>query len=250
MEIEDDEKRWSVGELARASGLTVRTLHHWDEIGLLVPGDRSHAGRRRYGPADVARLYRVVALRRLGLSLHDIGGVLDGAEGDLRTVVARQLEQVEAELEHRRALRDRLSSLLSTLDRDGAEPPTSADLMTTIEVMTMHEQYYSEEQLSQLDERRRELGDEGMERVQREWAEVIAAMTAERDAGTDPADPRVQEIAGRWSGLLEQFTGGDPEIAGSLKRMYAEQGVERASHGMVDPELMEYVGRALAARGA
>jgi MerR family transcriptional regulator, thiopeptide resistance regulator len=55
----------TVGRLAAATGLTVRTLHHWDAIGLLAPAERSQAGHRRYGPAEVRRLYRIVALRRL-----------------------------------------------------------------------------------------------------------------------------------------------------------------------------------------
>jgi hypothetical protein len=53
----------TVGHLARATGLTVRTLHHWDEIGLLRPAERSGAGHRRYSAEDVERLYRIVALR-------------------------------------------------------------------------------------------------------------------------------------------------------------------------------------------
>ncbi len=61
------EKRWKVGELARATGLTVRALHHYDEIELVVPVERSSGGHRLYGERDVERLYRVVALRRLGL---------------------------------------------------------------------------------------------------------------------------------------------------------------------------------------
>jgi hypothetical protein len=54
------------------------------------------------------------------------------------------------------------------------------------------------------------------------------------------------ELAGRWRALIEQFTGGDDGIRQSLQRMYREQGVQTASRGMVDPELMEYVGQALA----
>lgn len=64
-----NETRWKVGELAAETGLTVRTLHHWDELGLLTPSERTGAGYRLYSDADVRRLYRIVALRGLGLSL-------------------------------------------------------------------------------------------------------------------------------------------------------------------------------------
>src|SRR5690606_9233040 len=94
---------------------------------------------------------------------------------------------------------------------------------------------------------RQELGEEGMAKAQQEWAELIAAVRAEHEAGPDPAHPRVQELARRWQALIEQFTGGDPGIRASLQRMYEQEGAERASRGMVEPELMAYVGRAQAA---
>src|ERR1700754_4439789 len=99
---------YTVGSLAEASGLTVRTLHHWDEIGLLRPAERSGAGHRRYSDADVARLYRIVALRRLGLSLEDVGAALAAEGPDLRAAVAAHLARVEAQLAAQAELRRRL----------------------------------------------------------------------------------------------------------------------------------------------
>src|SRR5437879_10892711 len=66
-----------VGELARRTGLTVRTLHHYDEIGLLRPSLHTEAGHRLYTAGDVARLQQVMSLRRLGFSLEDVRGCLD-----------------------------------------------------------------------------------------------------------------------------------------------------------------------------
>jgi MerR family transcriptional regulator, thiopeptide resistance regulator len=68
-----------IGEVAAATGLTVRTLHHYDEIGLLRPSERSDAGYRLYSDADVRRLYRIVAFRRLDFALDEIGALLDTA---------------------------------------------------------------------------------------------------------------------------------------------------------------------------
>ena len=64
-----DERRWKVGELAAVTGVTVRTLHHFDEIGLLHPAERSPVGHRLYTTSDVQRLYRILALRQVGISL-------------------------------------------------------------------------------------------------------------------------------------------------------------------------------------
>jgi hypothetical protein len=114
----------------------------------------------------------------------------------------------------------------------------------------MSEQYYTPEQLEQLEARRNALGEEGMAKAQQDWADLIAAMDAERLAGTDPADPKLQPLVDRWTALIQAFTGGDPGIAASLKRMYAEEGPEKASRGAVNAEVMEYAGRAIAARPA
>jgi hypothetical protein len=84
-----------------------------------------------------------------------------------------------------------------------------------------------------------------MERAQQDWAEVIAGFEAARQAGTDPGDPQVQALAGRARGLLEAFTGGDPAMYASLKRMYDEQGAEHASRGAMSAETAEYMGRAM-----
>jgi hypothetical protein len=124
------------------------------------------------------------------------------------------------------------------------EAPTSGELMATIEVMTMIEKHYTSEQLATLEQRREQLGPERMQKAQNDWAELIAAVEREYEAGTDPADPRVRELATRWQDLVEQFTGGDAGIRDSLDRMYREHGVGRASRGMVKPELMEYLGLA------
>src|SRR4051812_5571962 len=232
----------TVGELASSSGLTVRTLHHWDAIGLLAPAERSAAGHRRYSSADVERLYRIVALRRLGLPLEQVRAALEVEGPDLRAAVAAHLSRVRDELARLR----RLEGILGEIVALGA--PSTEELIEAIEVMTMSEQYYTPEQLEQLEARRTELGDEGMAKAQQDWAELIAEMDAERAADTDPADGRVQALADRWQDLINQFTGGDPGITASLKRMYDEQGAPKASRGALSPALSEYVQRVMAAR--
>ena len=88
-----------------------------------------------------------------------------------------------------------------------------------------------------------------MRKAESDWADLIAAVQAEHDGGTDPVDPRMEGLVRRWSGLIEQFTGGDPEIRRSLQKMYEDKGSEEASRGMVDPELMAYMQRAIEAHG-
>ena len=68
---------FTVGEISRLTGVTVRALHHYDEIGLVKPSQRSSAGYRLYGDGDVLRLQQVLVLRELGVPLDEIAGVLD-----------------------------------------------------------------------------------------------------------------------------------------------------------------------------
>jgi MerR family transcriptional regulator, thiopeptide resistance regulator len=236
-----------IGEVAAATGLTVRTLHHYDEIGLLAPSGRSEAGYRLYSDDDVRRLYRIVAFRRLGFALGEIGALLDGDSADPRPVIRAQLERLDAEVALRERLRSRLTRLLEALDgADGA----SADLfLEAIEGMTMAERYYTPEQLDKLEERRNALGEEGMRKAEADWAALIADAEALRADGVAPTDPRASALAERWVALVAQFTGGDPGIHASLNAMYQTEGVERASRGAVSRELFAWMGEAVAARG-
>ena len=235
-----------IGAVARATGLTVRTLHHYDEIGLLVPSGRTGAGYRLYSGDDLRRLYRILALRGMGFPLEEIASTLVREGEDPRPAVRRHLERIDGQLELAAQLRARLTHILDVLDR--VDEPSGDLFIEAIEVMTRMERYYTPEQLEQLAGRADALGEDGMRRAQEDWAALIAEVEAEREAGTDPADPRLDPLIERWTGLVRQFTGGDPGIKASLQRMYDTEGAERASRGAMNAETMAYAGRAMAAR--
>jgi DNA-binding transcriptional MerR regulator len=230
---------WKIGELAKRTGLTVRTLHHYDEIGLLSPEERSEGGHRVYGEADVRRLYRIVSLRSLGFPLDAIGAALDQDGFDARAAVEDHLARLEAQMEQERRLKESLRRLLERLDTD--------DFLTTIEEMTMRRRYYTPDQLEQLEQRRQALGDDAIRDVEREWAEIFATLRRELDAGTDPADPKLRPLAERGRELVAMFTGGDPGITVALKAMWEKEDPEQVSHGMVDAEVWDYYGKVQAA---
>ena len=230
---------WKIGELARRTGLTVRTLHHYDEIGLLSPAERSDGGHRVYAEADVQRLYRIVSLRSLGFPLDAIAQALDSQAFDHRTAVDDHLRRLEAQIAQEQQLLDKLRRLRQRLDAD--------DFLTTIEEITMRERYYTPEQLDQLEQRRQALGEDAIKDVEREWAEIFATLRAEMDAGTDPADPKLRPVAERGRELVAMFTGGDPGIKQSLNEMWQNEDPAKLSHGMVDAEVMAYYGKVQAA---
>src|SRR3954464_1506496 len=90
--------RVNVGEVATLAGVTVRTLHHYDRIGLLSPSERTTAGYRRYAPTDLDRLHRILVYRELGFPLEEVATLLDDPDADPAAHLRRQ----------HRLLRDRL----------------------------------------------------------------------------------------------------------------------------------------------
>ncbi|HET9949260.1 MAG TPA: MerR family transcriptional regulator [Longimicrobiales bacterium] len=243
-----DDGAMKVGELARRTGLSVRTLHHYDAIGLLRPCGRTAAGHRLYGRHEIERLQKIASLRHLGLGLEEIRECLDRPEYTLERVLDLHVERLDREVARHGRLRD-----LVRLLRDRIRSPEGAsveDLTRTIEVTMSFEKYYTPEQLEQLARRREEVGEARIAEVQREWEELFAAYGDAMDRGLDPASPEVQALARRSAALVEEFTGGDPGIRKSLENLYAQEGPEKvmAAHGAsIRPGLWEYMGKATAA---
>src|SRR6478672_11837828 len=134
MDADERTRTWRIGELAALAHVSVRTLHHYGAIGLLEPAGRTEAGYRLYTEADVARLYRILALRSLGLPLEEIGRLLDERVA-LADVLARQLEAVERRMADDASLRTRLQALIETCT--AAAEPTVPELTDTMEAMAM-----------------------------------------------------------------------------------------------------------------
>lgn len=159
----------------------------------------------------------------------------------LREIFERQLEGVERELASARDLCERLTAIRDSLGDDGE--PSIDQLIETMEAMTMHQKHYTGDQLERLEQRREQLGEQGMEDVQREWEEIFAALRAEMQAGTDPQDPKLEPYRGRARELVRAFTGGEADIAQSLGKVWANEDPKKVSHGMVDRELWDYYTR-------
>lgn len=237
-----------VGDLARRTGMSVRTLHHYEEIGLLPQTRRTPAGHRLYGKDEVERLQRIVSLRRLGLSLEQVRECLARPDYSLERVLDMQIEILAQEVQRQRRLQGILERLRARIR--AAETISVDELTQAIEVTMSHERYYTPEQLRLLEQRGDELGQDRIEAVQREWTELFEAYAAAMRQGLDPDCDDVLALAKRSAALIGEFTGGDPGIAASMGEMYRLEGPERVleGHGMsMVPGLWEYMGKATAA---
>jgi DNA-binding transcriptional MerR regulator len=237
-----------VGELARRTGLTIRTLHHYDEVGVLRPSEHTEAGYRLYTAGDVARLQQVLSLRQLGFSLEEVRDCLDRPGFSPLECIRLHIGRLREQVEMQRELCERLEAIAAHFR--AAEEVSADEFLKVIEGMTMIENYYTPEQMDAIKKRGEQMGEEAIRQSQVDWAELIAEVRAEKEKGTDPADPKVQAMARRWMDLVNGFTGGDPGIADSLKRLWKEQGDKIvAQHKMEnDPrDLSYYIGQAMAA---
>jgi DNA-binding transcriptional MerR regulator len=133
---------WTVGQVADLFGVTVRTLHHYDEIGLLTPSARSRAGYRLYTEADLVRLQQVVVYRRLELPLEEIASLLDGGD-DPVTHLRRQREAVLTRLDE---LKELVGAIDRALEREMSDQPATPDELKELFGEGFKDEYQAEAQ--------------------------------------------------------------------------------------------------------
>jgi DNA-binding transcriptional MerR regulator len=150
--VRDVAADYTVGRVAELAGVTVRTLHHYDEIGLVVPSGRTSAGYRVYEPSDVERLTRVLTYRSLDFTLDQIAELLDDPAVDQVEVLRRQRELLVARGE-------RLAAMVAAIDKE-------------LEAKAMGVQLTPEEQLEVF----------GTDKVGGEWAEEAEQRWGDTDA--------------------------------------------------------------------
>jgi DNA-binding transcriptional MerR regulator len=233
---------WRVGEVAKRTGVSVRTLHWYEEVGLLAPSQRSEAGHRLYGAEDLGRLQQIRSLRQLGFSLDEIRACLEDRKFSPQQVIALHIGRLDQEIALQQQLRARLETIAA---RYGAAEDVSAEeFIQAIEGMTMMEKYYTKEQLEELEARKGILGADAIKAVEQEWPQLLAKVRTEMENNTDPADPRVQALAKRWTELLQAFSGGNRQIEKSAANMYRNEPGVAQQYGL-DPKMFPYIQRAI-----
>ncbi|HEX4287722.1 MAG TPA: MerR family transcriptional regulator [Trebonia sp.] len=201
----DDGTLYSIGDLARRTGLAVRTIRFYSDCGIVAPADRSPAGHRLYDAGAVARLDLVRTLRELDVDLPAIRKVVD-RELSLPAVAAAHAEALDVQI---RILRLRCA-VLAAAARLGSTPE-EMDLMHKLARLS-------------LDERQRLIGDFldvvfGDMGAELEFAGIRRSMTPEL-----PADPETEQIQA-WAELAELSQ--DPDFRASMRRMASDEAAER-----------------------
>jgi DNA-binding transcriptional MerR regulator len=241
-----------VGALARRAGLTVRTLHHYEEIGLLVPARRTGSGHRLYGMPEVRRLHQITSLKQMGLSLDEIRASLDGDAGSLQEILDLQIRRLRTRIQAEEKLCEDLESLRDRL-ASGDEEVGLGELAESVGRTVRLEAYYTQAQLDTLERRAAAMGQDRIRDAQEEWSRIFRTY-GEAMARGKPADhPDVLALARRSRELVSLFTGGDAGIRASLDTMFRTEDPERmmTQHGMpMAPGLWAYIQEAAAALAA
>ena len=218
---------YRVSDFAEKAGVTVRTLHHYDRLGLLKPSSRTEAGYRLYGDRDFARLQQIVTLKFIGLPLRQIKDLLDRDDLDLaatlrlqRRLLLEKRLQVEAAIQ---AIEAAERSLRSSRKPDLAALKKIIEVMERQNAMEWTKKYYSEEAQAKIAERARAWTPELQARVEQDWKVLIGEVEAAIAGKVDPASPQARALAHRCSELLRGFTGGDAKIQQGLNKLYADE---------------------------
>ncbi|CAM8679805.1 MerR family transcriptional regulator [Leclercia sp. M-A074-M] len=226
-----------VGLLAKRAGITVRTLHHYEQTGLLLPSARSAAGYRLYTLADVQRLHRIQVLARAGLELAEIKEVLDRDPRSMVDLLGAQIALLDKQMRSIQMLREQLVSLHSTLAA-GTEPDLESWLQT-LELMTMYDRWFSKEELQVLPFAQQ---SDALAEI---WAGLVAEARRMLAEKVDVADPRATGLATRWMTQLEQDTAGNPDFLTRLNEMHSVEPQMREQTG-IDADILDFITRAFA----
>ncbi|MFD7522341.1 MULTISPECIES: MerR family transcriptional regulator [Paenibacillus] len=128
-------RHWKVGDLAKLTGLTVRTLRYYDQIGLFSPSAQTDSGHRLYSEPDLSRLHQILSLKELGLSLEEIGSVLTGGQISPLEIVHLQIDRIKEQIRRQQKLLEQLGHVSKLMQ--GKTQVTVEDFTDLLQAMQM-----------------------------------------------------------------------------------------------------------------
>ena len=244
--------QYLVREFAALTGTTVRTLHHYDRIGLLRPSGRRASGYRVYRPDDLLRLEQIAALKSLGLPLREIGHILDRPALTLRRSLRVQAEIIAEEARKLERAARAIRRLEGQLETD-----KKVDFRKVVKIIkeiqmseetkkNWAERFYSPEEMREFQEIGKGYTPNQMDAYQKKWAALIEEIKSNLDQ--HPASPAAQDLARRWKALFDEAYGGHPNLGKRIGEAY-RRGTVPKEHQMISPEVWDFIRKASATLG-
>lgn len=246
------EQELTVGEVASLVGVSVRTLHHWDDIGLVSPKDRTSAGYRRYGDADIGRIHRVLVYRELGFSLARITDLLDDPGVDEASQLRQQQRLLSERINRLQSMSEAIDQLLSS-DAAGV-------VLTVRERADLFGQEWSQswdeeaqgrwgdtQQWAQFEESLMALSEEERTRLHAQGEALYAEMAAAMRAGEQPGGQEANRLAQQHRALIGQMFECTYSMQVIIGRFYTSDGRFRPYFDRFEPGLATWISDAICA---
>lgn len=233
-------KYLTVGQVAKRSGVSVKTLHHYDELGLLTAQNRSDAGYRLYTLDDLKTLKNILVLKNLGFQLQEIKEVIHRG-CDLEPFISARISETEKVLQQRQQELAKLQQLSELHNRTSNDINT---LLTQMERIVMFEKHFTQEQLAELKKERDVMGPEALTKAEQDWTQLIADVQTAMNNQLSPSSDQAQALAKRWHDLVLLFTQGKPEREQALANMYQQEADAHEQAGL-SPDMMNFIHQAM-----
>lgn len=250
MNARDETKTYTIGELANLAGVSVRTLHHYDQIGLLRPETRNPENDYRcYGRDDLLRLQQILFFRELDIPLQKIKQILEDPNTDRLTLLRQHHHNLDLRMQQLKTLQSTLEKTIQNLQEENSMPLTDEELYEGFDKETV-ERYqkevrgtYDPEIVAQANRNARNLSKTEWAAVKAEGEAIAKELAALMDR--DPADPEVQALAARQHAWIEHFYPVSAEMFRGLAELYVTHPEFRANYDKVAPGLADYLSRAM-----
>lgn len=246
--------RYTVKQLAELSGISVRTLHYYDQIGLLTPGDVGGNGYRYYDRPEVLRLQQILFYRELGMPLAEIGRTLDDPAFDISAALQFHRKRLDAERARYRRLIRTIDETLQNLDGDENMPH---EMTNPFEGFSPEKQAAYERELvdkygqdtkaniAVSHKRVGKMSAEHMQAIKDEGHTVNLALVVQIEAGAKPGDAGVQKLIARHHAWVSNFWVPHQEAYIGLGRQYTDHPDFRAFYDKYDSRLVEFLAEAM-----
>lgn len=235
-------RTWKVGELSKLTGLTIRTLHHYDEIGLLRPMSRTSTGHRMYAEDDIVKLQQIMSLKELDFSLDEIKEFFENPKYNPKQILEMQIERLDKEIKLKKELKKQLQELWEVFC--SWKKPNLEQFIDSIELIKNQKEYFTQEQINRMKNQYDKVSNLEADKNTDSWSQLISLFKLEMEKGTSADNPGVIELARKWKEGIDFFTGGDTGIIDSAERYYADNPHAAKGSGM-SGELYKYIKDAL-----
>lgn len=207
---------YSIGQLSKQTGVTVRTLDYYDEINLITPSSKTSGGHRLYDDDDVMKLQQVLALKYMGFSLEQIKMSLRDSANTWQQSINEQIEMVHQEQERLNMLEKALQGISYSIEFEGEMNWSIVFNIIQLfqkgpeHVFQPHDEHLSQEDIQKMMQFNNQMTEEDIE----EWMSSIQAIQANIDI--DPASTKARELAERWMTLADNIFDHDEELLGNM----------------------------------